>query len=303
MREFDEHSLKTAALNERATARVLVGLGGAACGLYALTHLTCWGQAHSISEITDRQFFEAVEPITLGHTAASALIAALCVTCYRPDRVAWAFTIAAAVAAGMCLVLAGSRGPVIAFALCGILFAAGTGRWGWLALTLLLIVPQGLDADGELWRRFSTTAEDNSSLERLLLQGNAIQQFMARPLFGSAYVELELLSYPHNLMIETAMALGFVGIGVLAAVLWRAARNGVALIRHGNVLVPLLFAQYLVAAQFSGSIWGNASLWACAALLVGVLRPTPAYPAKPRRRMRRPNSGDSPVALEPDLAR
>ena len=83
----------------------------------------------------------------------------------------------------------------------------------------LLLLPQLLDEDGELWRRFSTIEEDVSALDRLLLQGNAISQYLDRPILGSAFVELRLLTYPHNLFIETAMALGVVGLVVLVAML------------------------------------------------------------------------------------
>lgn len=290
--------LNSAKFDERRAVRLLVSLGGVVCIGAVVMNTFGLGQARSLGDITDRLYFEALNPISLGHAAVTTLIAALCATRHRPDKARLLFTLVVAVAAGVCVALSGSRGPTLALGVCALLFVTATGRWGWLALALLVFVPLALNSDADLWQRFSTVTEDDSALERLLLQGNAIQQFLARPLLGSAYVELEFKDYPHNLFIECAMALGVVGLGVLAATLWRAAKNAVALVRRGHLLLPLLFTQYFVAAQFSGALWGSAALWACAALLVGLTRPATAAPASAaaRRTPRRRVSTAVPVA-------
>ena len=270
--------LRAPDFDHRRAAKLIVLVGGAVCFMAVTMHTFKLGQARSLGEITDRLFFEALNPISLGHAAVTTLIGALCVTRLRPDSATLLFTIAAAAAAATCVILSGSRGPTLALVVCALIFVAATGRWGWLGLIALLIAPQALNPDGELWQRFSTAGEDDSALERLLLQGNAIQQFLARPLLGSAYVELEFKDYPHNLFIESAMALGVVGLGLLVAILIRATRHASRQMSEGRLLVPLLFAQYLVAAQFSGAIWGSSALWACAALLLA-----PQQPARPGR--------------------
>lgn len=283
--------LNAAHYDDRRAARLIVLVGGAVCFTAVTMHVFKLGQARSLGEITTRMFFEALNPISLGHAAVSTLIAALCVTRQRPAPPTLMAAVATAIAAGVCLVLSGSRGPTLALGVCALLFVAATGRVGWLALIAILVVPQALNPEGELFLRFAVTGEDNSALERLLVQANAIQQFLARPLLGSAYVELEFKDYPHNLILETAIALGVVGLGVLIAILARSAKIGLRQLRDGQLLLPLLFVQYFVAAQFSGAIWGNSALWAAAALLVASRVPT--------RIRRRPRENAQPLPAAP----
>ncbi|MBC7483362.1 MAG: O-antigen ligase family protein [Rhizobacter sp.] len=284
--------LNAVRFDERRTVRLLVLLGGVVCIGAIVMNTFGLGQERSLGDITDRLYFEALNPISLGHAAATTLIAAMCATQHRQDKASLLFTLTVAAAAGVCIALSGSRGPTLALGVGALLFVAATGRWGWLALALLVFLPQALNSDAELWQRFLTVTEDNSALERLLLQENAIQQFLSHPLLGSAYVELEFKEYPHNVIIECAMALGVVGLGILAATLWRAAKNAIALTRGGRLLLPLLFTQYFVAAQFSGALWGSSALWACAALLVGL-----AHSAAPQAASRRtPRRHISPAA-------
>jgi hypothetical protein len=65
------------------------------------------------------------------------------------------------------------------------------------------------------------------------------------------------------------MALGLLGLALLLAIVFQAVRMAARQLRRGQLLVPLLFAQYIVGAQFSGAIWGASALWACTALLLG----------------------------------
>jgi hypothetical protein len=273
-------ALAAPAMREIPAALLLVAIGGTVCAGAVLMQLLGLGVDQSLTEQTGRLSFEAVNPITLGHVATITLIASLCLTRHRPGALEMSWVIVAALAAGACLLLSASRGPALAFALCMLVFVLVTGRWRWIMLITLLLVSAVLIEGGELWLRFAGIAEDESTSERLLLQGNAISQFLAHPLFGSAFVDPELLTYPHNLFIETAMALGVVGLGILMLVLARACLRAIKQMRHGNILVPLLFVQYLFAAQLSGAIYGNAGLWMITALLVSLasyVSPTPAH--------------------------
>lgn len=255
--------------NERATAWRLCLLGGAVCALATAMQAFGWGAAQTLSQeaTLGRLAFEAVNSITLGHVAASTLLAVLCLARRRLAPAQFAALLSLGLAAGTCLLLAGSRGPLLALAVCGIAFALATGHWRWLLLMALLLAPAVTDPEGAIWARVASGGEDDSSLERLVLQANAVSQFIDHPIVGSAFTELELLTYPHNLFIETAMALGVIGLVVLLAMLSRTLRRAWQSLHGDNPLVALLFLQYLVAAQFSGSIWGAASLWATVALL------------------------------------
>lgn len=255
--------------NEGATAWRLCIVGGAVCALATAMQAFGWGAAQTLSEeaTLGRLAFEAVNSITLGHVAASTLLAVLCLARGQLTPARFSALLAIGMAAGTCLLLSGSRGPLLALAVCGVAFALATGHWRWLILMALLLVPAVLDSDGAIWTRIVTGGEDDSSLERLVLQANAISQFIDHPIVGSAFTELELLTYPHNLFIETAMALGMVGLATLLILLSRTLRHGWRSLRGANPLIALLFLQYFIAAQFSGSIWGAASLWATVAAL------------------------------------
>ena len=263
-------ALAAPVMRERPTALLLVAMGGTVCAGAVLMDLLGLGMDRSLTEQTGRLSFEAVNPITLGHVAATTLIAALCLTRHPLGFLRMCWVSVGALVAGACLLLAASRGPALALALCTLVFVLAIGRWRWIILMALLLMPVVLNDGGELWLRFADVAEDESTSARLLLHNNAIAQFLDHPLLGRAFIDPSLLEYPHNLFIETAMALGILGLGALMLVLVRAGLRAIKQIRHGNILVPLLFVQYLFAAQLSGAIYGNSGLWVTTVLLVSL---------------------------------
>lgn len=253
-------------------ASKLVWMGAGICAAAILMDSLQIGVERSLTERTGRLSFEAVNPITLGHVAATTLIAILCMMHRRLDAITRVGLTFASAAAATCLVLAASRGPLVALGAAAIAFVGATGRWHWLAILALLFLPSALDQDNELWTRFLSIDEDQSALARLLLQGNAIAQFLNNPILGSAYIELEFLEYPHNLFIETGMALGIIGISLLFIFLAKSASVAMRLARRSELLIPMLFMQYFIGAQLSGAIFGNAGLWATTAILLSLAR-------------------------------
>ncbi len=104
---------------------------------------------------------------------------------------------------------------------------------------------------------------DKSINERLLLQRLAIEDFTSSPIFGNASVVegTKEGEYPHNILIETAMALGVIGLIPLSIVLWKlfavifgSARNAVGLL--GFLLIP-----YLVISASTGALFGHGALY------------------------------------------
>jgi O-antigen ligase len=144
-----------------------------------------------------------------------------------------------------------------------------------LAASTVLWLPYLLQSDLALFARLLAGGEDESSMERLLLQSNAIGLFMQSPLIGSAFAEFELDTYPHNVFIETAMALGVVGLVALA---W-ALKDGIRGLRSAphrqSLLLAMVFVQYLCAFQFSGAIYGSAVFWATLAWFSAVRKRAP----------------------------
>lgn len=242
-------------------ALLLLFMGGGTCTLAVSMYYFQLGQERSLIEQTGRLFFEAVNPITLGYVATTTLISALCLTTYRLRPIHRAAMVVAALASVACLMQTASRGPLIVLVVCAATFVMFTGRWRLMVLLALLVLPVVFGNVSQLESRF-TDIEDESGNERLMLQSSALSEFQAHPFAGSAFVEPLMLSYPHNLIIETAMALGGMGLAVLLFVIISACLRALKRLRKGELLLPLLFGQYLLAAQLSGAIYGNAALWA-----------------------------------------
>ena len=281
---------------ERPIAILLVAFGGATCALAVLMHVFDLGLARSLTEQTGRLFFESVNPISLGHVAATTLVAALCLTRHRLNLKSGVLVACAATAAAACLVLAASRGPVLAFGVCALAFALFTGRWRLVCLAALILLPVILNESSELSSRFGDIEYDESINQRVLLQDSAISEFFEHPVIGSAFVEPLLQTYPHNLVIETGMALGVVGLSVLAPVLLRACVQAWKRLRKRDLLLPLLFGQYLLGAQLSGSLWGNSSFWATVVFLVGYSFVAHVHRKKALTRLTPANANDALAA-------
>ena len=90
-------------------------VGGAVCTLAIIMFAFGIGAERRLdtTSMDGRLTFEALNPITLGHIAASTLIALLCLTRFRLPSQAWMFVFGIGTAAGCALLLAGSRGPII----------------------------------------------------------------------------------------------------------------------------------------------------------------------------------------------
>lgn len=258
-------------IDHAAVARLMFNFGAVICLVAFLMHTSGIGQSRSLTDVTGRLSFEALNPISIGHAAVTTLIAALSLT---QPRLRWGdlpLIFAGVVVALTVSGLAAARGPVLGLAAAAMVYAVATRRWRWIvALTLASLVLL-MDPETALWQRFIDVEGDASSVERLLLQGSAISAFLSSPVWGSAFVEPLEFTYPHNLFIETAMALGVLGLSLLFVLLAKSARAAAHLAAERRLLLPMLFAQYFVGAQLSGAIWGNSALWAVTTLLVAHL--------------------------------
>lgn len=263
-------------LREEQAAQAIALTGGLVCVMAVSMYFMEWGMDRSLTEQTRRLSFEAVNPITLGHVAVTTIIAALAILHRGPRGLQRALAPVLMVVALTCLVLAASRAPLLVLGVCGLTYAVSAGSWRTRLVLLGSALLIGLAAfistggESELFVRFADIEEDDSSIQRLLLQANAITQFLGNPLLGSAFTELEFLEYPHNLFIETGMALGVVGLVVMLMLIYLAGVQFVRSLRAGKVLVPLLLLQYFLAIQFSGSLWGSTSFWALMAVVLGL---------------------------------
>jgi O-antigen ligase len=191
------------------------------------------------------------------------------------------------------LIAGGSRGPIVGLAVGLVVFAAlasataATRRRlllvGLAAVAAIVVVPQVLPG-ATISRSFSFLTDsgiDVSSNGRLELWDQALQTIAANPLAGigtGGFARLQpILLYPHNLLLETWVELGI--LGLVFTVLFAAdvirrlasawsAVQGRARVTVAAVLSLLLAA--LVNAMFSGAIVNNSTMWLWAGVGIGL---------------------------------
>ena len=186
-----------------------------------------WADEKVVTADLQRLQFEALNPISLGHVGGLALIcSAFLLADNSPPIVEQVILWAAMPLAGAVMVLANSRGPIIAAATAlSFFFLARTKssrlivRLAPLLLVFAIVGPPLIEQNEELfqniWTRFTEKPEENlSNLARVNVQTRAIKSFLEHPLLGAHHrdPELEENEYPHNLIIESAMALGVGGL-------------------------------------------------------------------------------------------
>lgn len=272
-------ALCVARLDWVSTAKWIVFVG-ALCASLALATVFLEldvGLSHDVT--AGRLAYARLNPIILGHTAVTTVVAIMCL---MQLRLGWFRTLvyfAVAVMSITYMVLSGARGPVVALAVCSMVFAWKTRRWLWFLILGGLAAALFYHEDTEMilaTRLLALASEDldTSALHRLSVIGNALDQFQESPIFGNAYIEPIEQIYPHNLFIEALMATGVIGTFVLIMLLWRAFRRSLHLMRDGVYLFPLLLLQWFIAAQFSGAIWSFPQLWILLPIVLSRYTPT-----------------------------
>jgi O-antigen ligase len=165
------------------------------------------------------------------------------------------------------LYLSASRGPLIALALCVGLYTLNLRLWPLLLLMVgiaFFVVDAAPIVDGEsLFDRVRITGESGeySTTSRLDLIGVAWSEFLDHPIFGSGYSLPLFGGYPHNIIVESGMALGLVGFLLMIALVGRSLLRSAVEMNGPHAFSAVLFVQYFVSSQFSGSLWGDPALY------------------------------------------
>ena len=264
--------------DEARLARLLAIVGAMICIIALVATTFGLAESRSLFDATERLSFDTVNPITYGHVAVTTLIACFRLSGTDSDSRSRAFSGLAALAAVVLLQSSGSRGPLVALAVCVAALGLCNRRYRVIVLiSIPLLVLQALwTDDSALQQRVSIVEDDPSTLQRILLQTSAIEQYFDSPIFGSAFVELQSNTYPHNPNIEAAMATGTLGLIIFVLICGLAMWRAIALLRAGWVVIPLLAIQFMVAAQFSGSLSESNQLWIVIGLMFAPLqRPLP----------------------------
>ena len=259
--------------NANAFAKIAFFAGAVTCTVAVAATLLGLAGERSLIEQTGRLAFDTVNPITYGHVAVTTLLAGLVGWSDGARRrpIVLASVVAGAVAALVSLHLAASKGPVVALMVCILALGMFKPRFRWLLLAMLPVSAGFLFfvGDGNLGQRFTSIEEDLSTIERRTLLLNAIDQFVDHPLLGNAFVEAETQTYPHNQLVEAAMATGVFGLCLYGFVLFNSALRLLRLfMSKGRTLFALVALQYLVGEHLSGSLYSSGGLWICIAMII-----------------------------------
>jgi len=212
--------------------------------------------------------FEALNPITIGYAGLFTMLAAA-VLWRRAAQEYRPFLAIGSLVGLYALVESASRGPLVSGLACIAFIALARGRFILFGF-LMVIAAYGAfylsSTDLALFSRLRETGEDLSSLERLVYLQNAIDLAVANPIFGHAFIDTISYNFPHNLFIETAMAIGVFGLALMIYIQSAMMVSATRMARAGYTLLPLLVVSAFVNAQLSASIWSTAEFWIPAAL-------------------------------------
>jgi O-antigen ligase len=235
----------------------------------------------------------ALNPIALGNYAGSLVLLALFISLNQKavfsglvgkfSKIVFPATAAIGVAG---VFLSGSRGPLISLLICVLILFLTSSQKTKMGLkfvvTLLLII--GLfgfgvsfaleQGSGSIERIFATEEElsgtsrfSGTENSRLYLYSLVLEKVEKNPLFGFGLELPDGLGYPHNLILESFLALGILG-GLMFIILQiYMLFQAFALLKHKNSYkaawgwLGILFIQYFIASMSSGSIYGSYVLW------------------------------------------
>ncbi|WP_332658252.1 O-antigen ligase family protein [Brevundimonas sp.] len=247
---------------DQLVAKMVFYIAAAAGGSILFLELIGFYAVAEMTEETGRLSAEAVNPITWGQLGASLLMAVL-VLWFRVGfwgRVQLAF---GSVIGLWLMVVANSRSPFVSLGLALGCFLVATRRWR-LAFFLVfvgLVVVFGGDVLNHLQGSRLITVQDASSMGRVMIMRSALADFMAEPLTGTGYLDSTFAQYPHNILIESGMALGFVGFALVLYLLVISARRSFRAIRGGDVMLAFLFWQAFALSMLSGALFGSGVLF------------------------------------------
>lgn len=225
---------------------------------------------------TPRLMFESLNPISLGYAGATSLVAAFVyLTTYRDSRVWTIFAAIMLVSSGPIIMAAGSRGPLIAT----IVSMAWLGSSKMSRLAFIIPAGVGLLAFG-LSKTYAVQhlidtlmggwEVDGSSLGRLDMQRWALEDFLRSPIIGAHFASNHEWggAHPHNIIIETAMAMGMVGLALMFTFLMRTGFTVMRSFRNTHPLLTALLVMQAVNAILSSSLWAAEALFVITALVL-----------------------------------
>jgi hypothetical protein len=220
---------------------------------------------------------DSLNPISLGHLAVT--LALLSYWRFRNtvcSKYLSGYLILLFVTGVVGVVLAASRGPLIALLLCISVIEVNLGlasKFKIIFITIFIMICILLMNDGffdhlmalPIIERMSGAVElkEAAAVGRATAYRAALLQFTKNPIIGSMIEDPVTHYYPHNMFLEGFMATGIIGgvflvIGIIGILC-----HAVKLIKNDKQWgwIGVLFFQYFIGAQVSGAIYSTNSLW------------------------------------------
>jgi O-antigen ligase len=228
--------------------------------------------AANMSEALGRLFFESLNATLIGNTAVFAIMSGLLIWNRSP---LWIRVLIVATSANSVylLGLAAARGPIVSLVMSFVYLAWIRRSFALLALLAFFVtIPALWLSDGafQIFDRFITFGVDESSTERIRAMDQSWSSALENPWFGLAYVEPTVMFYPHNLAIESGLAMGIVGFLMMIFMQTRLLLLSSWLGSRGDKMLGILVVSALTGANLSGSIWQSADFWMVATLTLAL---------------------------------
>jgi len=256
--------LKGQVYEQRRFARIgfMIASAGALLGMFA----GLFGGGDVQDAGSGRLSLSALNPVSLGNQATAAVLCGMVL--WRDAKLSHRMFLSASFALLFgCLVLTGSKGPVLQLMFCLGLWGIRRGfavRLGLLGLPVMALV---LTSSVPLADRFAGTEDDSSTLDRVVMIKDSVDQIAGSPLIGSAFVELNSGFYPHNVFLEAGLAFGVPVALVFTGMFLVGARRAWASLKTDCDLLGLLYFAALLESAIAGSIYGMTQLWVTLVLL------------------------------------
>jgi hypothetical protein len=249
--------------NDQTVASAIFFTGSMACALVLIVDLSGFAGNRSLTAAQGRLRLDTINPITLGQAGASVMIGAAVLWSRWRTLLGRAQLLAGTGIGAWVLVLANSRSPYVGVGAALAAWLVATRRWRYLAL--LFVSGAVVWLSGQIAERLAgsrlVNLADRSTMERVIAQRAAVSDYLSHPLIGSGYLDSQTLFYPHNIMIEAAMALGTGGLLLITALLGMAVLHANRAFASGAVMLGCVFWQQLVLSQFSGNLFESGTLY------------------------------------------
>lgn len=231
------------------------------------------GRQNSNIEVTGRLGFDSLNPVSIGYLGLYAVISSALLWPRLSRFYRYAFLLPTIVIGAYLMIQASARGPIVGLVLC--LAAVAVRRGSVLICTSGILVVGALLfgdylADLALFQRIAATGSDVSSMERFDRAAIALELMVEHPFYGYGYIDPFYYSFPHNLVIESGMALGVGGFIAMILLQVRYGKLIWSFLSSRQYYAPMIGLIGLSSAWISSTLWASVTFWTPLILLVAL---------------------------------